>query len=240
MPPRRSFLAAAMTPPASLRIGVVDRLPGARATAAEQQARLADTAKLLEDLGHVCEPVQIDYDAEMFNESSIRLWAVTLTYFMDEFARITGREIGPETCEAVTREIYRFGHSVKAVELEKAMAQQNQISRIVGAVMRRYDVLLTPGLVRDVARLGEFDQNAKGVDMRAWWQLIFQNFSAFTPLFNTTGQPALMLPLWQAKSGLPLAMQFVGRSSDEETLYSLAGQLEQALPWSGRRPSHYA
>jgi amidase len=49
-----------------------------------------------------------------------------------------------------------------------------------------------------------------------------------------------MLPLWQAKSGLPLAMQLVGRMADEETLYSLAGQLEQALPWSVRKPAHYA
>jgi amidase len=49
-----------------------------------------------------------------------------------------------------------------------------------------------------------------------------------------------MLPLWQAKSGLPLAMQFVGRLADEETLYSLAGQLEQAQPWAARRPAHYA
>jgi hypothetical protein len=40
-------------------------------------------------------------------------------------------------------------------------------------------------------------------------------------LFNTTGQPALMLPLWQAKSGMPLGMQFAGRRGDEETLFSL-------------------
>jgi amidase len=49
-----------------------------------------------------------------------------------------------------------------------------------------------------------------------------------------------MLPLWQSKKGLLLAMQFVGRLGDEETLYSLAGQLEQALPWSGRRPGIFA
>jgi amidase len=240
LPPKRGFLTAAMTPPKPLRIGIIETLPGARKTAPEIKARLADTVKLLENLGHICEPVRIKYEPETFNESSIRLWAVTLSYFMDEFARMTGRKIGPKTCEAVTLEIYRFGHSLKAIELEKAMIQQNQISRTVGELMRDYDVLLTPGFVRDIARLGEFDQNASGVDMRDWWQLIFQNFSAFTPLFNTTGQPALMLPLWQAKSGLPLAMQFVGRMSDEETLFSLAGQLEQALPWSGRRPLHYA
>ena len=238
--PKRSFLAAAMSAPPRLRIGVVEQLPGADKIDREIKERLTDTVKLLEGLGHNCESVQIKYDAEMFSESSMRLWAVTLTYFLDLFAGITGREIGRQTCEAVTREIYQFGHSLKALELEKAMSEQNQISRVVGAVMRQYDVLLTPGFLRDIARIGEFNQNAEGVDMRDWWQLMFQKFSAFTPLFNTTGQPALMLPLWQARSGLPLAMQFVGRLNDEETLFSLAIRLEQALPWSGRRPVHYA
>ena len=83
-------------------------------------------------------------------------------------------------------------------------------------------------------------QNAANLDMMGWWKHIIQNYSTFTALYNTTGQPAIMLPLWQAKSGLPLAMQFVGRMGDEETLYSLAAQLEQALPWSGRRPPNYA
>ena len=239
-PPRRSFLAAAMTPPGQLRIGVVERLPGACATAPEQKQRLNDTRRLLEDLGHTCEPVKMSYDVEAFNASSVRLWAVTLGYFMEVFAGITGRKIGPKTCEAVTLEVYRFAQSLKALEMEKAMVQQNAISRHVGQIMRKHDVLLTPGLARDVAKLGELDQNAKGMGILDWWQQIIQNYSPFTALFNTTGQPAVMLPLWQAKSGLPLAMQFVGRLGDEETLYSLAGQLEQALPWAKRVPPNYA
>lgn len=239
-PPRRSFLAAAMTPPEQLRIGVIDRLPGAHPISREIKGRLNDTCKLLLDLGHVCEPVRLNYDADSFNESTIRLWAVTLGYFMEQFAKITGRKIGPKTVEAVTLEVYRYAQSLKALQMEEAMSQQNAISRHVGAVMQTYDVLLTPALVRDVAKLGELDQNAKGLDMMDWWKQIIQQYAAFTPLFNTTGQPAIMLPLWQAKSGLPLAMQFVGRLGDEETLYSLAGQLEQALPWAGRRPPNYA
>lgn len=239
-PPKQSFLAAAMTPPASLRIGVIEGLPGACATGAEQLARLAETAKLLEDLGHRCEPLELDYDSDAFNDSTTPLWAVTLGYYMDLFARRTGRTIGPDNTEAVTLDIYRWGQSIKAFDLEAAMARQNAITRRVAASIRPYDVLLTPGLARDVAKVGELDQNAKNLDMAGWWQQIIQNYSPFTPLFNTTGQPAIMLPLWQAKSGLPLAMQFVGRPGDEETLYSLAGQLEQALPWAGRRPAHYA
>ncbi len=240
IPPKRSFLAAAMTPPGQLRIGVVDRLPGSKPIAREIKTRLTDTQKLLEDLGHICEPVRIDYDADAFNESTIRLWAVTLGYFMEQFAAITGRKIGPKTTEAVTLEIYRFAKSLKALEMEWAMSAQNAASRAVGAVMRDVDVLLTPGLGRDVAKLGELNQNAPDLDMIGWWNHIILDYASFTPLFNTTGQPAVMLPLWQAKSGLPLAMQFVGRLSDEETLYSLAGQLEQALPWAGRRAPNFA
>lgn len=240
MPPKRSFLAAAMTPPSQLRIGVVDRMPGCGPIARENNARLADTQALLESLGHICEPLRLEYDADAFNESSIRLWAATLAYVMDQFAALTGRKIGPKTAEAVTLEVYRFGKTLRATQMEEAMSIQNVISRNIGQVMRNYDVLLTPGLGRDIAILGELDQNAKGLDMLGWWMHIIQNYSSFTPLFNTTGQPAVMLPLWQAKSGLPLAMQFAGRLGDEETLYSLAGQLEQALPWSERRAAHYA
>ncbi len=239
-PPRRGFLAAAMTPPGVLRIGVVDKLPGASPITREIRQRLNDTRKLLEELGHHCEPVKIQYDAALYNESSIRLWAATLAYFMEQFGAMTGRKIGPRTVEAVTLEVYRYARTVTAIQMEEAMAWQNRVCRSVGAVMRDYDVLLTPGLARDVAKLGELNQNASGVDTAAWWQQIIQGYSAFTALFNSTGQPAMMLPLWQAKSGLPLAMQFVGRMADEETLYSLASQLEQALPWSGRIPPHYA
>jgi amidase len=239
-PPRRGFLSAALIPPQSLRIGVIEHLPGACATQPEILARLADTCRLLEDLGHRCEPLQLDYDSAAFDRSTIPLWAATLGYFMEHFARSTGRTIGPENTEAVTLAIYNFGKSLTAFDMEEAMAQQNALSRQVAGAIAGFDVLLTPALARDLARVGELDQNAANLNMAGWWQQIIQDYSPFTPLFNTTGQPAIMLPLWQAASGLPLAMQFVGRFGDEETLYSLAGQLESALPWSGRRPPHFA
>jgi amidase len=36
--------------------------------------------------------------------------------------------------------------------------------------------------------------------------------------------------------GLPIGMHFVAKYGAEETLYSLAAQLEQAKPWRNRRP----
>lgn len=238
--PRRGFLASAMSPPPSLKIGVLEDLPGARKTSPEIAARVAETTELLHALGHVCEPLRLDYDVDSFNESTVRLWATTLGTAMQHYAAQTGRAIGEQTVEAVTLSIYEFGRKLTAFQLDEAMSQQNAISRNVCTAMAAYDVVLTPGLCREVARLGEFDQDARGVDVYGWWNKIVQTYSTFTPLFNTTGQPALMLPLYQSQAGMPLAMQFVGRAGDEETLYSLAGQLEHALPWSERKPPNFA
>ena len=165
-PPRRSFLAAAHTTPPRLRIGVVDKLPGACETGSEQRARLADTVKLLEGLGHRCEPLTIEYDSEAFVSSTLPLCAVTLGHYMHLFARSSGRVIGQDNTEAVTLEIYRYGASLKAFEMEAAMSTQNAITHQTIAAMNGYDIVLTSAMARDVAKIGELDQNASKVDMR--------------------------------------------------------------------------
>ena len=239
-PPKESFLSAAMRPPSGLRIGVIDKMPGCGKVSVEIRKRLNDTRQLLEDLGHHCDSVTLKYDADAFNLSSMYIWGVTLSYYIEQFSKMTGRPINARTLEAVTLEVYRFSKKLRAIDMEWVMSAQNAVSRTLGKLMRDYDVLLTPGLAREVAKLGELNQNAKGVDAEGWWRQMMHDYTPFTPVFNTTGQPAIMLPLWQSKKGLPVAMQFVGRMGDEETLYSLAGQLEQALPWSNRRPPVYA
>ena len=61
-----------------------------------------------------------------------------------------------------------------------------------------------------------------------------------TPLYNTTGQPAISLPLYHSPDNLPVGMQLVADLNDEATLIRLAAQLEQAKPWIDRKPGvHY-
>jgi Asp-tRNA(Asn)/Glu-tRNA(Gln) amidotransferase A subunit family amidase len=78
-------------------------------------------------------------------------------------------------------------------------------------------------------------------DVDEYWRRVFA-FSPFTVWFNITGQPAIVLPLGEAKvagapRGLPLAVQLVARFGDEATLFRLAGQLEAARPWFDRKPA---
>ena len=58
----------------------------------------------------------------------------------------------------------------------------------------------------------------------------------FTVLWNQTGQPAASVPAGFTPDGLPLAVQLVGRPNGERTLLALLAQLEEARPWSTRRP----
>jgi amidase len=62
------------------------------------------------------------------------------------------------------------------------------------------------------------------------------DYVPYTAWQNATGQPAINLPLHWSTEGLPLGVQFVGRSGDEMTLLKLAAELETAMPWNGRCP----
>ena len=54
--------------------------------------------------------------------------------------------------------------------------------------------------------------------------------------FNLTGGPALSVPAGFSKSGLPLAMQIVGKPFTEALVYRVARAYEQATEWAARHP----
>ena len=59
----------------------------------------------------------------------------------------------------------------------------------------------------------------------------------YTQLANLTGRPALSLPLHWTPEGVPMGVHFTAGLGGESMLLRLAGQLEQALPWTDRQPA---
>jgi amidase len=58
----------------------------------------------------------------------------------------------------------------------------------------------------------------------------------FTPPFNSSGQPAINLPLHWNAAGLPIGVQLVAAYGREDVLLRVAAQVETATPWAHRRP----
>jgi amidase len=65
-------------------------------------------------------------------------------------------------------------------------------------------------------------------------------FGVCTLPFNMSGQPAVSLPVHLTADGLPVGIQLVAPYAREDLLITVAAQLEQALPWSGRLPPLHA
>ncbi|MDX6601512.1 MAG: amidase, partial [Solirubrobacterales bacterium] len=54
--------------------------------------------------------------------------------------------------------------------------------------------------------------------------------------WNHLGNPAMAVPAGFGADGMPLSVQIVGRPGGEDTLISLAAQLEAERPWADSLP----
>ena len=126
-----------------------------------------------------------------------------------------------------------LGRSIDGGTYLRSVQELQRISRDIADYFEGIDVLLTPTLAEPPAPLGTFD-SPPGEPLTGLFRAAA--YVPFTPPFNVTGQPGISLPLQWNDAGLPIGVQFVGRFGDEETLLSLAGQLEVAAPWADRRP----
>jgi amidase len=237
--PARPYRQEVGAKPSRLRIAWTDRPASGAKVEAECEKAVHDTARLLESLGHTVVEDAPRFDWEAFLVNVHVIWTAFTVLSADGAAAALGRKPGPDNLEAVTLACYEDGRRYSANDLLVSLAHQNLVSRQVGRFFEQYDVLVTPTIAALPAKLGELDQDRKGMTAMEWTRQVFA-YCPFTPLFNTTGQPAMSLPLHWSASGLPVGVQIAARFADEATLFRLASQLEEAKPWAGKRPKVFA
>jgi amidase len=123
-----------------------------------------------------------------------------------------------------------LARQLSAIDYVRSVDAIRMHSRIVVGFWDTHDVLLTPTIPRTVPRL-----NTLGIDLASAGDE-YMEFVSFTFPYNCTGQPAISLPVGVDAAGLPIGVQLVGPPRGEALILGLAAQLEQARPWSGRRP----
>ncbi|MCG8927166.1 amidase family protein [Lentzea sp. CC55] len=225
-PPRTSFTEAARTDPGRLRIGVSLRPWGPGIPIADEvRDAVQDTAALLTDLGH--DVVRLDPPMRDLAAST----QFALRYLHNAHLARAGLEL-PDLVEARTRTAAELGRRVPRGLVRWATGSDTALTAYANRVFTSVDVLLTPALTRPPIRVGEWD----GRDV-VTALLAAARYTTFLPLWNIVGNPAASVPAGRTSSGLPLAVQLVGRQHDECTLLSVSAQLERARPWADRTPS---
>jgi amidase len=101
---------------------------------------------------------------------------------------------------------------------------------------QQWDVLLAPVVSELVFKIGMRDQTKIPFETL---DAITGHHAAYTSLHNICGTPAMSVPLHWDCSGLPIGSQFAARAGADAQLLSLAYELEEARPWSGRKPSTF-
>lgn len=226
-PPAGNYLDVCQRPPDSLRVGLVTAPVTGTPVDPECLGAAMDAASLCETLGHHVEEIRLPVDPlEFFGANGI-VMASTLVARVRAREKALGREVTENDLEPIIWRRYRNALGNTAEQLHEAAGTLERITRRVALLQRDYDVLLSPTLTKPPVEVGKLrlDQDQAPYEREA------VSVSAFTLLYNATGQPAMSVPLHWTPSGLPVGVMFAGRYGEEHTLFQLAGQLEQARPW---------
>ena len=258
-PPKAPFAEAAIRDPERLTVAFSIRDFRGDRVHPECEAAVLGSARLLEGLGHNVVEADPGLDGTAMADAFIELWAALAAHAfslvletaaermtavrrlrrfagdrrtMRMIARLDQRESGLPAFEPFTFALAERSGRRSQADLQNAGASLQAIAHQTGDFLSNHDVFLTPVLGSLPAPIGTFDQT---LPWNEFIEMIYR-YVAFTPLGNFAGLPAMSVPLHWTPGGLPVGSHFLGRFGAEETLLSLAGQLERAQPWANRRP----
>jgi aspartyl-tRNA(Asn)/glutamyl-tRNA(Gln) amidotransferase subunit A len=126
---------------------------------------------------------------------------------------------------ALARERLMGGALIRGADYVNATRMRRKLTDAFHALFDEVDVVVTASSMDPAAR----------IDDPAAVEYTYTR-QARAP-FNVTGSPALSVPTGFSKSGLPLAMQIVGRPFTEAMIYRVAHAYEQATDWVKRHPA---
>jgi amidase len=224
LPAGETFLGWCDRDPGRLRIGRYLDSPIPTEVDPQVHAAWERTSQLLSDLGHEVVDVRAPVPPDAIPHFET-VWSVSAA----TAPVAPGQE---DLLRPLTRSLRRRGAEISGTRFAEALAQLALYSRRGVAAHAAYDAVLVPTVAKLAPTIGYFDGDGDPVaDFERQ-----KRFTPYTAIYNTTGQPAISVPLHQSAEGLPIGMMFAGRPGAEATLLCLAAQLEATRPWRDRRP----
>jgi amidase len=236
----RSYLEEVGADPGRLRVGLATTPPGGQFEAHPDCVAAAEHAgTLLESLGHAVEPSHpAVLDDERYIPTFLVRWSAGVDWNLRHWSERTGRQIEAADVEPLTWALAEMGRGNSAGEYLQAVEYHQGVTRRAAEWWAGgFDLLLTPTMAVPPPPLGSMANDPEN----PLTPIVAATPSAvFTAGFNSTGQPAISLPLGWSAEGLPIGVQLVAAYGREDLLLRVAAQLEEAAPWADRTPPLFA
>jgi amidase len=207
-----------------LRIAVITRSL-LRECSAEVRELTLKTAGLLEELGHRVDHVEKPPVPASFASDFLLYWGL-LAFGQIRLSR-SALGFDRSRLDNLTLGLDRLARR-NMHRLPLALMRLRGTRRHTARFARTYDAVLTPTLADETPPIGYLDPTAD------YQQIIdrLEDWVAFTPLQNVTGEPSISLPLAESANGLPVGMMLSADMGQEARLLELAYELEDARPWA--------
>lgn len=235
-PPERPYSDELRADPGSLHIAMLTESLTGDSIDPEVRAALESVGRTLEGLGHRISTPELPVagQEEELYETFITRWAAGVAETAATVEIVAGKELGPDDFEPLTWALIEKGRSESGADYLHAVNRHQLLGRMVAFLYEGgIDLVLTPTITQLPQPLGTYDDS--GPDPMEPMH-VARELASFTGIFNATGQPAISLPIGWSESGLPIGIQFVAPIWREDLLFRIASSLEEALPWSDRRP----
>ena len=222
----KSFLEQINIEPGNLKIGYLE--DSSISVDEDVKEVMNSTIDLCQKLGHSVESTKINFSSEEISLAIITIISSNVSYAVKSQSDQTGREVSNEYFENVTLQMAENGNNFSASDYVNAIKINHRLGQELEKMFDQYDVLLSPVLASPPVKIGTIDMNTN--DMKTYVERLTK-YSPFTGIFNQSGQPSMSVPLFRTKDNLPVGSMFSAAFGNENLLFSLAGQLEQAQPW---------
>ena len=211
------------------------------------------SVELLLKLGHTVDKVELEIDADKLISCYSDIYAAHVNADVSELMTIYGKKFVRDNIEPLTYFIYATGKRFNAGSFVSSKRRWSELSHYMDEWHDAYDILLSPTIAVPPYAIGEMGGTAleesilKFANRTNLSSIVSSRFLyalskpqllkvPFTQLANLTGQPAMSVPLYWNKDGLPIGTQFVGRRLSDALLLGLAEDLEKLEPWFNKTP----
>ena len=120
------------------------------------------------------------------------------------------------------RKMLLEGTQIAAIEYIRALKLRNQIKNEFLRLLKKVDIIVVPTTILAAPRFDDLEVSnidGKLIEIR---EALLRN----TIVFNSTGLPAISIPVGLTKDGMPVGVQIVGSLFEDEKLLSVAYKYE--------------